>query len=113
MATRTQVKEIERPSRASSTRVRYWILAIIVIATAINYLDRANLSIAAPIVKTQLHISDVQMGLIFSAFSWTYAALQIPGGWILERIGPRKTFGVALIFWSIVTGCMRGPGRAL
>ena len=51
MATRTQVEDIERPSRAATTRMRYWILAIIVIATAINYLDRANLSIAAPIVK--------------------------------------------------------------
>jgi ACS family D-galactonate transporter-like MFS transporter len=116
MATRTQVQDIERPSRAANTRVRYWILAIIVTATAINYLDRANLSIAAPIVKKQLHISDVEMGLIFSAFSWTYAALQIPGGWILERIGPRKTFGVALVFWSIVTGCIslaRGFGSLL
>jgi ACS family D-galactonate transporter-like MFS transporter len=116
MATRTQVEDIERPSRAATTRVRYWILAIIIIATAINYMDRANLSIAAPVVKKDLHISAVQMGLIFSAFSWTYAALQIPGGWVLERIGPRKTFGIALIFWSIVTGCIslaRGFGSLL
>jgi MFS transporter, ACS family, D-galactonate transporter len=103
MATRTQVQDIERPSRAATTRVRYWILAIIVIATAINYLDRANLSIVAPYVKRDLHISAIQLGLVFSAFSWTYAALQIPGGWVLERVGPRVTFGVALIFWSIVT----------
>src|SRR6202012_5665170 len=116
MATRTQLEDIERPSRAASTHVRYWILAGILIATAINYLDRANLSIAAPIVKKDLNISDVQMGLIFSAFSWTYAALQIPGGWLLERAGARKTFGFALIFWSIVTGCIslaRGFGSLL
>lgn len=104
MATRTQVTDLERPSRAATTRVRYLILAIIVIATAINYLDRANLSIVAPDVKKDLHISAVELGLIFSAFSWTYAFLQIPGGWVLERIGPRITFGIALIFWSIVTG---------
>jgi len=104
MATRTQVQDIERPSRAATTRVRYWILAIIVIATAINYLDRANLSIVAPYVKKDLHISPIELGLVFSAFSWTYAALQIPGGWVLERVGPRITFGIALIFWSIVTG---------
>jgi MFS transporter, ACS family, D-galactonate transporter len=116
MATRTQLEDIERPSRAATTHVRYWILAIIVIATAINYLDRANLSIAAPIVKKDLHISDVELGLIFSAFSWTYAALQIPGGVVLERFGARKTFGIALIFWSIVTGCIslaRGFGSLL
>ena len=116
MATRTQLEDVERPSRAATTHVRYWILAIIVIATAINYLDRANLSIAAPIVKKDLHISDVELGLIFSAFSWTYAALQIPGGLILERFGARKTFGFALIFWSIVTACIslaRGFGSLL
>jgi MFS transporter, ACS family, D-galactonate transporter len=116
MATRTQVRDIERPSRAAVTRVRWWILAIIVIATAINYLDRANLSIVAPDVKKSLHISPIELGLVFSAFSWTYAALQIPGGWILERVGPRLTFGIALIFWSIVTGAIslaRGFGSLL
>ena len=104
MATTTEVEDLERPSKAVSTRVRYGILAIIVIATAINYMDRANLSIVAPDVKADLHISEAELGLIFSAFSWTYAALQIPGGWVLDRVGPRITFGVALIFWSIVTG---------
>lgn len=116
MATRTQVQDIERPSRAATTRVRYWILAIIVIATAINYLDRANLSIVAPYVKKDLKISAIELGLVFSAFSWTYAALQIPGGWVLERVGPRITFGIALIFWSIVTGSIslaRGFGSLL
>ena len=115
MAT-TKIREIERPSRAAVTRVRWWILGIIVIATAINYLDRANLSIVAPDVKKDLHISAIELGLVFSAFSWTYAALQIPGGWVLERVGPRITFGVALIIWSIVTGSIslaRGFGSLL
>ena len=103
MAT-AEIKEIERPSKAVTTRVRYGILAVIVIATAINYLDRANLSIVAHVVKKDLHISAAEMGLIFSAFGWTYAILQIPGGWLLDRIGPRVAFGVALILWSIVTG---------
>ncbi len=106
MATRTQVEDIERPSRAATTHVRYSILAIIIIAVSINYMDRANLSIAAPIVEKDLHISVVEMGLIFSAFSWTYAALQIPGGLVLEKVGARVTFGVAMIFWSVVTLCI-------
>ena len=106
MATKIQVEDIERPSRAATTHVRYGILAVIIIAVSINYMDRANLSIAAPIVEKDLHISVVEMGLIFSAFSWTYAALQIPGGLVLERVGARVTFGVAMIFWSIVTLCI-------
>ena len=104
MATTTEVEDLERPSKAVSTRVRYGILGVIVVATAINYMDRANLSIVAPDVKKDLNISAAELGLIFSAFSWTYAALQIPGGWVLDRVGPRITFGIALIFWSIVTG---------
>jgi MFS transporter, ACS family, D-galactonate transporter len=104
MATTTEVEDLQRPSKAVSTRVRYGILGVIIVATAINYMDRANLSIVAPDVKKDLNISAAELGLIFSAFSWTYAALQIPGGWVLDRIGPRITFGVALIFWSIVTG---------
>src|SRR6201985_844616 len=104
MATTTEVEDLQRPSKAVSTRVRYGILGVIIVATAINYMDRANLSIVAPDVKKDLNISAAELGLIFSAFSWTYAALQIPGGWVLDRVGPRITFGVALIFWSIVTG---------
>src|ERR1700760_2927886 len=104
MATTTEIEDLQRPSKAVSTRVRYGILGIIIVATAINYMDRANLSIAAPDVKTDLHISATELGLIFSAFSWTYAALQIPGGWVLDRVGPRITFGIALIVWSLVTG---------
>src|SRR5216683_4140842 len=116
MATTTEIEDVERPSRAVSTRVRYGILGVIVIATAINYMDRANLSIVAPDVKKDLHISAAELGIIFSAFSWTYAALQIPGGWVLDRVGPRITFGIALIFWSIVTGSIslaRGFGSLL
>src|SRR6201995_1145686 len=104
MATTTEVEDLQRPSRAVSTRVRYGILGVIIVATAINYMDRANLSIVAPDVKADLHISAAELGLIFSAFSWTYAALQIPGGWVLDRVGPRITFGIALIVWSLVTG---------
>jgi MFS transporter, ACS family, D-galactonate transporter len=104
MATRTEIEDLQRPSKAVSTRVRYGILGVIIIATAINYMDRANLSIVAPDVRKDLHISKAELGLIFSAFSLTYMALQIPGGWVLDRLGPRITFGIALIFWSIVTG---------
>ena len=106
MATTKQVEKIERPSRAATSHVRYLILAVIIIAVSINYMDRANLSIAEPLVEKGLHISTVEMGLIFSAFSWTYAALQIPGGWTLERIGAKATFGVAMFLWSIVTLCI-------
>jgi len=84
-------------------RTRFRILALIAVGTMINYLDRTVLGIAAPSMGTELHISATTMGLIFSAFSWSYAAGQIPGGWLLDRIGTRLTYFLAVTFWSLFT----------
>ena len=65
------------------------MLALVFVNVVINYLDRSNLSVAATSLDKELNLSSVQMGLIFSAFGWTYAALQIPGGLIADRVGPR------------------------
>ena len=70
-------------------RVRFRILAFIFISVVINYMDRSNISVAASAISNDLHLNSVQSGLIFSAFGWTYAALQIPGGIMVDRFGPR------------------------
>jgi ACS family D-galactonate transporter-like MFS transporter len=85
------------------TQVRLGILALISFATLLNYLDRAVMGVAAPSMTEELNISPVMMGLIFSAFSWTYAAAQIPGGIVLDRFGTRITYAASLVFWSIAT----------
>jgi ACS family D-galactonate transporter-like MFS transporter len=72
----------------------------------INYLDRTVLGIAAPFLSKDLELSAAQMGIVFSAFSWSYAALQIPGGIFLDRAGTRLTYFVAVVFWSLFTGIM-------
>ncbi|MDB5246961.1 MAG: major facilitator superfamily protein [Segetibacter sp.] len=69
----------------------------------INYLDRSNLSVAASALSKDLQLSTVEMGLIFSAFGWTYALLQIPGGLIADRFGPRVLYAFCLITWSLTT----------
>jgi ACS family D-galactonate transporter-like MFS transporter len=83
--------------------VRLTVLALISLATLLNYADRAVLGVAAPSMTSELHISPVVMGLIFSVFSWTYAAAQIPGGVLLDRLGTRITYTISLIFWSFFT----------
>lgn len=88
---------------ASPTRVRYMVMVLLFITVVINYLDRANLSIAAPGLAHELGFSSVQMGLIFSAFGWTYAAAQIPGGWLVDRVSPRVLYTTALVLWSLAT----------
>lgn len=84
-------------------RVRFRILAFIFVSVVINYMDRSNISVAASAISNDLHLNSVQLGLIFSAFGWTYAALQIPGGIMVDRFGPRLLYAVSLITWSIVT----------
>ena len=69
----------------------------------VNYLDRANLSIAAPALSSEMYIDSITMGWIFSAFGWTYAALQIPGGWLADRVHPRVLYPLAIAVWSIAT----------
>ncbi|MEO5889063.1 MAG: MFS transporter [Ferruginibacter sp.] len=85
------------------TRVRFTILAAVFVNVVINYMDRSNMSVAASFISDEFQLSSVQLGLIFSAFSWTYAALQIPGGIMADRFGPRILYTFTLITWSVVT----------
>jgi len=85
------------------TRARLTILALISIATLINYLDRSVMGVAKPELVKELHISPEVMGLIFSAFSWTYALAQIPGGYVIDRLGTRLTYALSLGLWSLAT----------
>jgi MFS transporter, ACS family, D-galactonate transporter len=85
------------------SRVRYSMLALVFINVVINYLDRSNISVAGPALSKDLNLSPVELGLIFSAFGWTYAMLQIPGGLIADRFAPRVLYAVCLITWSIAT----------
>jgi ACS family D-galactonate transporter-like MFS transporter len=66
-------------------------------------MDRSNISVAATAIGKDLELTSVQLGLIFSAFGWAYAALQIPGGVMVDRFGARLTYAFSLITWSLVT----------
>lgn len=90
-------------TQSRSTRVRLIILTLVTLATMLNYLDRSVMSVAKPSMSAELHISAAAMGFIFSAFSWTYAFAQIPGGALLDRIGVRLTYAGSLILWSAAT----------
>ncbi|MBV8142256.1 MAG: MFS transporter [Verrucomicrobia bacterium] len=90
-------------ARSGRTRVRFGILALISVGTMINYLDRTVLGIAAPSLTKELSLSPVLMGLVFSAFAWTYTAAQIPGGVFLDRFGSKLTYFLSVSFWSLFT----------
>lgn len=91
------------PHPARRTHARHGILALIATGTLINYLDRTVLGIAAPALSKDLAIDPALMGVIFSAFSWSYAAAQIPGGAFLDRFGSKLTYLISLVGWSLMT----------
>lgn len=84
-------------------RVRWTILSMLFIVTVINYAVRAALSLAAPALSQDLGIDKLQLGLVFSAFGWSYVIAQIPGGWLLDRYGAVRVYLVAIVAWSILT----------
>lgn len=88
---------------SAPSRKRFFIMVLLFITVVINYLDRSNLSIAAPALTSELGIDPIHVGLVFSAFGWTYAAMQIPGGWLVDRVPPRILYTVALVLWSLAT----------
>ncbi|MBU2946219.1 MFS transporter [Zobellia uliginosa] len=88
---------------ANSTRKRYNILAMVFITVVINYLDRSNISVAAFAMKEDIGLSNVQMGYVFSAFAWTYACLQIPGGIVADKLPTRILYSVMMALWSVAT----------
>jgi ACS family D-galactonate transporter-like MFS transporter len=95
------------PTATASVRptgVRWFpILALVFIATLINYLDRAVFSIARPLFTKDLGIAPIVAGTMGSAFSWSYALAQVPGGAVLDRFGTRLVYFVSLVSWSFVT----------
>ncbi|RYE19293.1 MAG: MFS transporter, partial [Sphingobacteriales bacterium] len=95
-----------------ATKVRYQMLFLVFVNVVINYMDRSNLAVAASDISKEFNFTSVQMGLIFSAFSWTYLAFQIPGGILVKRYSPRILYTVSLITWSLAT-VMQGFARGL
>jgi MFS family permease len=79
------------------------VLGLLFLAAAINYIDRGSLSVAAPAVAAQLSLDPVQMGVLLSAFFWSYAALQIVSGWLADRFDVNWVFGIGFAIWSLAT----------
>lgn len=98
-------KDSVQPSRA-----RYLIILVLFIVSSINYADRATLSIVGTALSKDMQLDPVTLGYLLSAFSWSYVALQIPGGWLLDRLGSRRVYRWSLLGWSAFTIAQAGVG---
>lgn len=92
-----------RPVSADKTNIRWLVLLMLFIVTTYNFIDRSTISVAAGAIKKDLHISAISMGLALSAFGWSYTALQLPGGWLIDKFGSRIVYTAGLALWSIFT----------
>jgi ACS family glucarate transporter-like MFS transporter len=88
------------------TSYRFLILALITIVLALSTGDRAALSVAGSDMGKELGISSVEMGYLFSAFSWAYVLFLIPSGWLTDRIGSKRSMMLAVVVWSCFTVMM-------
>src|SRR5437899_9659051 len=95
----------------SATRVRAKVLAFAFLLAAVTYLDRICISAAAPFIMADLHLSVLQMSVVFSAFTLSYSLFEIPSGWLGDVRGPRRVLTRIVVWWSaftMLTGAARG-----
>ena len=111
----TEAAATAAPSLSRPTRRRQWTLvALLVAAGCVNYIDRSTLSIGNHDIAHELHLSPGQMGGLLSAFAWAYAVCQLPVGALTDRIGPRRMLSGGMGFWSvaqIVSGFVMNFGQ--
>jgi MFS family permease len=94
---------IDIEERRSSLRAFGPALALLAGSFLINYIDRGNLGVAAPLLKGELHISGSQLGLVLAAFFWTYTGLQFVVGWTVDRFEVNRVLAIGFLLWSIAT----------
>jgi MFS transporter, ACS family, glucarate transporter len=88
-------------STSTKTRIRWHLVLWLFVLSAVAYLDRVNLSVAAARLTEEFHIGNVRLGFIFSAFLFGYAIFQTPAGWLADRFGPRRALTAGVLWWGV------------
>tara|TARA_R110000772_G_scaffold111529_13_gene215442 strand:- start:8857 stop:10260 length:1404 start_codon:yes stop_codon:yes gene_type:complete len=99
----TTTQQMKTPVAKRKGKSKFAVLALIFLSVVINYMDRTNISVAAQAISDDLELTKVQMGIIFSAFAWTYSIMQIPGGMLVDSVRIRILYPVILVAWSLAT----------
>ena len=86
-----------------TSRIRWKIGGLLCTAAVVNYFQRVNISIAGDSIMKDFHLTQTQMGTVFSAFGLGYTLFQVPGGMLADRFGPRRVLGCAMATWCIFT----------
>jgi sugar phosphate permease len=92
-------------------RIRHLILFVLCLGYFIAYIDRVNIAVAGPTLRKELGLTPTELGLVFAAFAYPYAAMQILGGWASDRFGPRIVLAVLSLLWATATIAFLKPRR--
>jgi len=90
---------------------RWWLAALLALGMVFCYAQRGSLSVAAPFMIEELGLSPASMGVLLSAFFWCYSFMQVPAGWLVDRFGVKRAYGIGFVFWSLAaaaSGLARG-----
>ncbi|EAS1760255.1 MFS transporter [Salmonella enterica] len=93
-------------TKNNKTHARYYILFMITLVLTLATGDRATLSVAGPEMQKELGISAVEIGYLFSAFSWAYVISMTPAGWVADKIGSKRAMFLGILLWSVMTVLM-------
>ena len=96
----------QQSDRKKIKNLRYWVLLWLLAAGVLNYMDRTSVSIAAPYMIEELGLTRTDIGLMGAIFSWTYAVCQLPAGYLIDKLGARRMYFIAVGMWSIATALM-------
>ena len=97
----TDVRGTYVPASARVIKLRRTAITILILSGTVNYLDRATLAVANPLIREDLGLNVASMGLLLSAFLWSYAFSQLPAGALVDRLGPRRLLTIGLTVWSL------------
>jgi MFS family permease len=82
---------------------RWWLMLLLITAMLFCYAHRGAMGVAAPYMSEDLGFNPAKTGVLLSAFFWVYAFMQMPTGWLADRFGVRRTYGLGFAFWSLTT----------
>src|SRR4051794_5634518 len=97
------VRELNARAPQSRIAIRHLMLFVVCLMYFVAYVDRVNIAVAGPLMRRDLGLTPIQLGLIFSAFAYPYAAMQIAGGWAADRFGPRLVLAALGLLWAAAT----------
>ncbi len=109
MTPSTEIVPDVSPSAAPApayTSQRWWLLALLISGMMLCFAQRAALNIAAPMMIKDMGFSPAIMGVLLSAFGWTYALGQAPSGWLADRYGFRRVYAAGFVLWSVATAAL-------